>query len=259
MDFQEIRTVVSCLFFLALAHFPLSGQEKDKPDTEPTGLLQLVQEEYGPDQILFNGIYPENIYRNALGHPFLGENKFFPGHLVAHKRLFDNIYLKYDIFDQNIIITQNPDSENPVKIIPPNKFISEFGINTRLFRKYRGDDGKDRFFQVVYDGEIKCLETWTKERVESFHTEKYSSFRFKDETKKSYLLIDQKFCSFSTLNSFLKYFPKEMKPDLKKFFSTERINLASASDEQIKKLFSFCENLLEKYGKISEHQSARTN
>jgi hypothetical protein len=227
---------------LFLWYPPLSAQKNNTLLSDSTDLYSLVQKEYGPDQVLINGLYPEDYVRDAIGHPFFQDNKFYPGYIILHNQKFDDVSLKYNIFDQNIIVSQPVDENNTLQIIPPNKFITEFRVNDKLFRKFCFDGANEKFFQVIYDGDIKCLYSITKKRFISYHTQKFSSFKFSKEIRDSYLLIDQKLYRYNTLGSILRHFPDKTKPEIKAFCKKERIRLSKSSDQEIRKLIEFCEN-----------------
>jgi hypothetical protein len=234
----------SCLFLLIplfLLYYPCSAQESNVLLTDSTDLFSYVQREYGPDQVLINGLYPEDYIMDALGHPFFQDTIFHPGYVILHNQKFDNIYLEYNIFDQNIIVSQPGNENNSFQIIPPNQFISEFKINSKIFRKLCFDGVNEHFFQVVYDGKIKCLYAYSKNRYISYHMQKYSSFKFTNEIRRSYLLIDQKLYEYNTIGSFLKYFPETVKSGIKTFCKKEKLRLSKSSDQEIARLIEFCE------------------
>ncbi len=242
---MKSRVFKICLFFfpcLFLWHPPSSAQINNTLLSDSTDLYSYVQKEYGPDQVLINGLYPEDYVLDAIGHPFFQDNKFYPGYIILHNQKYEDVSLKYNIFDQNIIVSQPVDKNITLQIIPPDKFITEFRINDKVFRKFCFDGTNERFFQVIYDRDIKCLYSYTKKRFISYHTQKFSSFRFSKETRESYLLINQKLYRFDTLGSILRLFPDKTKSEIKTFCKKERIRLSKSSDQEIGKLIEFCEN-----------------
>jgi hypothetical protein len=235
----------SCLFFvstLLLWYFPVSAQNDINLPSDSTDLFLFVQREYGPDPVLINGLYPEDYILDAIGHPFFMDTIFYPGHVILHNQKFDHVFLQYNIFDQNIIVSQTGTENGSYQIIPPNAFISEFKIKDKVFRKFCFEGINEDYFQVVYNGEIKCLYSFTKKRYVSYSRSKYSTFTFSKDIRKSYLLKDQKLYEYKKLGSFLQYFPKNVKPGIKAYCEKEKLKLSKASDIEIGKLMQYIEN-----------------
>jgi hypothetical protein len=242
MSSPIIRSCLVSLFSLFILYYPCSAQLNNVLNSDSTDLFSFVQREYGPDPVLINGLYPEDYILDAIGHPFFIDTIFHPGYVILHNQKFENVFLQYNIFDQNIIVSQPGFERDTVQIIPPNKFISEFGINGKIFRKFCFDGANEQFFQVVYDGKIKCLYSFTKNRYISYHTPKYSSFRFTQGIRKSFLLIDQKLYEYKKSGSFLQYLPKNVKPGIKAYCEKEKLRFSRASDTEIRNLMEYCEN-----------------
>jgi hypothetical protein len=241
MSSPVIRSCLFSLIPLFLLYFPGSAQNNNVLHSDTTDLFNFVQREYGPDQVLINGLYPEDYIMDALGHPFFQDTIFHPGYVILHNQKFDNVFLQYNIFDQNIIVSQPGYENNSFQIIPPDKFISEFKIGSKIFRKFCFDGVNEHFFQVVYDGKIKCIYSYAKNRYVSYHMQKYSSFKFTKEIRRSYLLIDQKLYEYNTVGSFLKYFPEKARLEIKAFCKNEKLRLSKSSDQEIARLMVFCE------------------
>ncbi len=109
-------------------------------------LYKSVDNEYGIDQVLVNGICYEDEYLGTVGHPFLFENQFYKGTLTYREREYQGLDIKYDIYKQQVIlyIRQN---NSIAWIIPPNDFISAFSLGDKLFVKHTFE-GVPGFYQV---------------------------------------------------------------------------------------------------------------
>jgi len=231
---------------LGLSFHQAGAQKSLGSLSESSDLYSYVLSEYGPDLVLVNGLYPEDYILDATGHPFLMDTVFHLGYLVLHHHKYDNVYLQYNIFDQNVIVSQ-PNGENAaLQVIPPNKFISEFKMDNKLFRKFCFDGANEHYYQVVYDGNIRFLYSYAKKRFVSYNRSKYSTFTFSKEARKSYLLINQKLCEFKNLGSFLQYFPESRVPGIKAYCKKEKINFSRATDQEIEKLMKYCDQEMPK-------------
>jgi hypothetical protein len=243
MNTPHFKGVPFIVYFLVLMYSQVQAVNAPAGNPDSTDIFTYVQQEYGSDQVLMNGFYPEDYVMDALGHPFLMDKIFYPGYIVLHDQKFNGVFLKYNIFDQNVIVSQTGTEDASLQVIPPNKFISEFKIGDKVFRKMAMDSAGERFFQVVYDGKMKCLFSFSKLRYESYHVNKNSSFKFTKEHKKSWLLTDRGFFRFNSLRSFLKYFPSNAKSGIKDFCRREKLKLSKSSDQQMAKLMEFVEDI----------------
>jgi hypothetical protein len=152
-------------------------------------LYKSVVNEYGFDQVLVTGLGYEDNYYGKVGHPFLYEDQFYKGTLTFREREYQGVDIKYDLYKQQVIlyIAQN---NSITWVIPPNDFISAFSIGDQLFMKH-SFQGISKFYQVVFDTEeLKCLYYWSKSRYDSDHNRSYSSSRFTDSERKTYLFIE---------------------------------------------------------------------
>jgi len=235
------------------------SQETVQNKIDNSDLYSLIEKNYGSNPVAINGIYHEDYYRNAIGHPFLNENQFVTGYVVIHNKRFDDIQLKYNVYNQNIVIRHDTGVGNPLEIIPPNEFISEFRINGRLFRKYRDETGKEKFFQVVHDGSVKCLFYWSKERTDSFHDTRMLSYRFNEEVRKSYMIINHNLLRFKSKGNFFNLFPAKYKPELITFCRKEAINPVKSADAALGKLIGYYEKLIDADHTGSPGKPDRTN
>jgi hypothetical protein len=244
MNFSLFKTGIFLVFCLNFSDFNAFAGIYNHAGTDSTDLFSIVRQAYGPDQVLMNGLYPENYDRDVIGHPFFMDNLFYPGYVIVHDQKFDHLFLKYNIYDQQIIVSPGTAENSPLQVIPPNAFVSGFLLNGRLFRKYCFNGEKAQFYQVVYDGRIKCLYSFSKGRNESFHTSRNRSFAFTGEIKKSWLLMDQQQYSFHSLRSFLSNLPTDSRPEVRVFCRKSKLRLKYATDQEIRRLMEFCDHTL---------------
>ena len=102
---------------------------------------------YGLDENLINGFRYRDKYPDAEGHPFWGDNQFFEGAIVINDKEYNNVFLKYDIAGQNIIL-QYRNSVNGIEQIQLNNYdIKEFEIRGKLFRKLQFPETGERFLR----------------------------------------------------------------------------------------------------------------
>lgn len=234
------------IVYFLLIKYPITGYaQENNPERKVNyhELYKSVQEEYGFDQVLVNGIFYEDYYRNAIGHPFFLENQFYTGTLVFRNKRYENIKMKYDIYEQQLVIYYVLFNSN-VWVILPNDFISEFSLNGKTFRKYSFGEENSEFYQVIYDSKnLKCLYSWTKSRTDSYHQRTYNSYKFSDSKMKSYLFLDNALNEFYNNNSFVKIFPQAFQDRIKKYIKSNKIKVR-VNDEQTTKLLIYCNELI---------------
>jgi len=196
---------------------------------------------YGPDYNLINGVKYLYLYSDIEGHPFFGEDQFYKGSLVIANREYQDVYLKYEIYNQNIILQYSPFSGGTDQILLKNEDIHEFKIDGKLFRKYSFSETGTRFYQVVTSGKTYCLYYW--EKILNYST--LSAFNFSNQKKESFLVKNGKPYSFRNRRKFRKLFPVQYQKEIKQFIRKNKIRLKNESDSNIRHLLEFCNQLTE--------------
>lgn len=227
------------LLFFSICFTSLFSQYKDV-ETIYKAIYLKTQSDFGIDQVLVNGISYENKYHTAIGHPFFLEDKFNTGKLVYRGRSYTDIEMKYDVYEHQLVINYSSENQN-FWIVLPNEFISEFSIKDKNFKKYSFENMQPGFYQVLSSPEtIKCLYYWRKNRNNSDHRKFYYSYEFSKDKRTSYLLIDNILSQYHSNSSFLKLFPVEIRSDIKKYISTNKIKVTKSNDKVIEELVDHC-------------------
>ena len=178
-----------------------------------------------------------------LGHPFLGNEEYKKGYLIIHNKRYNNMLLKYNVFEQNLVVLYVDNTGTQMAFLPPLNFISEFSLDNLIFKKYTFNNEKTSIYQEVYSGEIKCLYSWKKGREESHHNVQFSAFKYYKPLKKSYLVIDNSIYRYKTKGDLIKLFPLQYKKEILSYIKKQKINVKKSSDQDIVKLMTFCEGL----------------
>ena len=242
--------IIRCLkYFLVLFICFYSGaataQVQTISDSTINNWKKYFDLSYGPDYNLINGIKYLYLYSNASGHPFFGENQFYTGRLVITDREYHDVHLKYDIYNQNMILQYSPVTGGTDQILLNNEFIHEFKIDGKLFRKYSFSETGTRFFQVVTSGKIYCLYQWEKDLNYS-PTSISSFYNFTPQEKKAYIVMNSKPYRFKRKKKFLRLFPVQIQKEIKQFIRNNKIWLKNESDDNMRRLLEFCNQLTEK-------------
>ena len=190
---------------------------------------------------MINGVKYLYLYSDIEGYPFFGEDQFYTGSLVIANREYQDVYLKYDLYNQNMILQYSPFSGGTDQILLRNEDIHEFKIDGKLFRKYSFPETGTRFYQVVTPGKIYCLYYWAK--VLNYST--LSSYYFTPQKKVSYIVKNGKPYRYKSKKQFRKLFPVQHQKEIKQFIRKNKIRLKNESDGNMRRLLEFCNQLTE--------------
>jgi hypothetical protein len=230
--------------FVFIFQLTVFTQEKtSKVDTDYTKLYKSVLNEYGFDQVLVNGILYEDLYSRKIGHQFLLDDQFYKGNLKLNGKLYKDIEMKYDIYDQQLVI--NLKHNNSIAcVVPTIDFVSGFSFGGKSFSKFNFAE-EPGFYQVVFESEkMKCLYYWFKEKHDS-NKINYSGFNeFSEGEKKNYLLLNGALNKYKNNGSFTDLFPNKIRSQIRKYIKSNHLDVAQSSDESILKLLTYCNSLL---------------
>lgn len=241
MRFHYITYVLIIPVCLTLSSTSANAQSVN--DSKLSEWKDYFDKSYGPDYSLINGVQYAFLYSDVEGHPFFGEDKFHKGSLVLNKKEYQEVYLKYDLYNQNLILQFELYSGGKDQILLKKKNIEEFRIDGKLFRKYSFPEKGTRYYQVVSKGDIFCLYFWKKHLD---HSTLNSTYHFTKQTKKSYLVKNNKAYIFRGRRKFRKIFPGEYSRDIRKYFRKNDIRIRREPDGRMQDLLEFCNQLIEK-------------
>ena len=207
-------------------------------------IYHKTQSIYGIDLELVSGVVYNNKHNVTIGHPFFSEPQFCKGEMVFRGKPYHNIELIYDLFKQQILINYTTDS-NKIWLFLPSEFIFEFSFDNKRFKKYSFKGLPARFYQVIGNPDsVMCLYYWKKNRRSVGHTESGFLYKYTNEMKTSYLLMDNKLSQYKNNVSFIKLFRDEIRGDIKKYIHNNHIfNVTRSSDRKVSELIDYCYQL----------------
>jgi hypothetical protein len=205
-------------------------------------LYKSVENKYGFDQVLVNGACYEDKYQGKANHPFLSDNQLQKGTLVFRQREYPGVFIKYDIYKQQVILYIRYNN-SIAWVIPPNDFISSFNLGDKSFVKYNYE-GKPRFYQVVFDSEeLKCLYYWSKLRDD--HETDNNTSGFSDAKRKNYLIMNHALYRYTNNRSFVGLFPQRSQILIKRYLKENKIKTAKGDDTEIRNMLSYCKAFIQ--------------
>ncbi len=174
------------LIFALLTDFRCTLKAQQADENIISELNELVTESYGPDQHLVNGIEYINLHIRTTGHKFLDEDEFYNGRVVIDGKVYKDVFLKYDIFNQQVLLLIDHHSGGNKQLILNNLRIDEFEINGRIFHKYTFPGTGTLFYQVIGNDEMACLYHFKKQEIPRA-IDQYTLAEFTNVQKRSYL------------------------------------------------------------------------
>lgn len=238
---QKGFTIQGLMLFLVFIQITVVAQEIDYK------MVSIYNNRFkkaiGLDENLINGYKYLNRYNKIKGHVFLGNNEFMSGSLVLNNKTYTNVSLKYDILNQNVILSYINSLQGINHIVLLKNHITEFELDDKHFKKLYFPKTGTQYFQVISNNNIKCLYFWKKTLNITQSLKNY--YEYSDQSKKTYLVINNDLKQYSGNHSFIKLFPEDMYEPIDKYMSMHKIIIKDASEQSIIELIAFCESLIE--------------
>ncbi len=204
-----------------------------------------LDENYTMNPVLVNGKFFENIYYRDQGHPFLHSDAFTEGYIILQNEKFIHQKLMYNIFDQTLVL-KIEDGSSIMAFIPPVAYISEFSIYNRTFKQLAFQSDKSTFYEVVYEGQLKCYYHYNKSRSQSDHLGNVMAHKFSSEKRHAYVLMHGELEAYRSKGSFLRLFDSQYRLEIKRYMKKNSVNVKTASNAQMEDLLMYCEHVLGK-------------
>ncbi|WP_430933883.1 hypothetical protein [Saccharicrinis sp. 156] len=236
--------VKNWLFLLCIYVSPIDllGQHYMAELAPGEDLFQAVGQKYGTGDVLVSGKFFENIYVNDLGHPYFNQDEYKKGHIVIHNLKFEDLKLKYNVWDQTLLVQRNKNSNYKTSYMPPVDFISEFVIDGHQFKKCNLNGKGNCFYEEIYNGDMSCLCYWEKDRSESAHKVSFMAHKFSEQKKKFYLITNGTHYIFKGKKTLIKLFP-EHKKQISKYINEHDIKQYKLTGTDMANLLAFCEKI----------------
>ena len=248
---QTFKGLCKAIIFVCWMQVPLLNssltaqiQSEDSIYGNESEIAQLEEyflERYGPDQKLYSGARYYNVHLKSSGHKFLGEDLYQQGKLVIDNRLYDSVQLKYDVFTQQVLLLFEKPGYGTDEIIVNNLRLEEFHLGEKVFKKRFFPETDTLFFQVFEEKYLTILYHFQKEII--MRTTYRNALEFTQSKRRSYVSIPSGLYNFNSTRSFIKLFP-EHRSELKAYKREHKIQIRWASDNQIRELIEYCNQIM---------------
>jgi hypothetical protein len=115
-------------------------------------------------------------------------------------------------------------------------------MDSKLFRRMKGPEGQEAYFQVVVDGPISCVYSWKKDYLLNLNSG-VQNYYFTEPLKESYLVIDDDFYYYRNNRTFLKAFDSAKQKSIKQFMRQSKVRVNKSPEWQMRQLINYCNSL----------------
>jgi len=227
-------------FILLLWVSPLQSQGLTDPSSEQA--RENAEKKYGPVAELVNGVKYYYLYWADTGDPFFRSEESKGISIQIKGRLFEKQDIRYDIYNQLIVLDYTDVSGADASIVLRNEWVDYFYVGGRLFREYPDEDGKLSFGQVIYEGNVSCVYFWQKKYDPDMQNGR-KNYKFSKPIRNASIITEGETRKYKGKGSFLKCFPKNQQAEIKGYLKAQRIKFKKAGDPEMKGLMEFINQL----------------
>lgn len=238
--------LITILILSVYAHGTTQSAVSDR-DVLLMEISEASKSKYGVNPLLQNGVFYENRYMTAKGHPFLLDDTYNSGFISFRNSRYEGVRLKYDIFTQQIIISHEQEGLVLQNYLS-NEFIHSFTIDGKKFEQIAFENGNPGFYQAVFaEDDLACYYRWYKTRTESHEAGAYKIYVFSEDKLKRYLLIDGVQARYRNNRSFVRSFPKGTRKQIRAYLKEHSIKVDRADDQTMQLLLRICNGILKEH------------
>jgi hypothetical protein len=191
-------------------------------------------------QILNNGRAWRNLYYKIKGDQFLYSPEFLPGSVTIEGRTFNNLKLKYDIYNDELIMI----TDNGIIIQLNKEMVASFSVifdDVYSFKKLEADtlNSLSGYVNVLYDGNTSLYVKYRKEILQLAVENKYDMF---NQINRIYVRKDGVLSRVDSKREFLNLF-KDKKQQLHTFIKANKLKLSRKNPASFKPVIEYYDTL----------------
>ena len=209
-------------------------------ETKSQNLVNYIDSLYGLNPFLYNGQHnPNNIPSNIKGHLFFADKEYKIGTIKIHNTLYSDLYLNYDIYNQDILLKfiNNQNAETVIKL--PTTAIEEFTIEDKHFIIKQPDY---HIYQIIRKENVSIYYKWDK-IIEFKGSNDYKNYSFSKPIRRMFLQINNNLYQYRNRRTFLKCFEPEYQAKIKSFIKENKIRFKKSPDVKLDQLITYCNTL----------------
>jgi hypothetical protein len=173
-----IRILFSILFLLFSNNDCTYGCMPDIVNgTEP------VQDTLFDRQLLYNGRIWKSRYGQILGHEFFMTKNWVPGEVTINKKNFSNVMLRYDLFNEELLLMVNPGTVIILSSEKVRGFTLKYETGSYRFINYNYEDSSrfTGYGHLLYNGKTSLIIKYNKQIKLLAVDNKYDEFYQKQQ------------------------------------------------------------------------------
>lgn len=198
-----------------------------------------AEDKYGLDPLLYNGkYYTYFIPSSTHGTPFFSGPDGVVGSVQLHGRIYKGLSLKYDIFNQQLVLMYQVENGGIKHIIVSDAWLESFSLGNIHFEISTVVDSVHQIYQVIGLGSNRILYHWNKELKLDMRQGARNYF-FTPSLRKAFLETDKGASKYTHNKSFLSLLDPEIQARAKKYLSQKKINVKKANDSSMTAFIEF--------------------
>ena len=201
---------------------------------------------YGLDQELINGFQFYTRDAQYKGNPYFPDDIFYVGSVTLRGVRYDSVQLKYDIFNQHLILAYTDFQERYNQLIINEIQVDSFCLGIYCFQNLHIAGQKERFYQLLKSGPLTCYIHWKRD----IHSLDYDyDFKYTHEYSSPigtyYFRYGGGIHPIANRKELLSVFPESLQPEIKKYFRQQHLQLREAGPNDIQNLLKFISSRIE--------------
>ena len=207
----------------------------------------LVENAYGLDQALVNGVQYSNRYIRSEGHPYFLEDRFENGSVSINGMIYQNVQLKYDLFSQDVEIKHKKYLGRNYRYVTISDRMEAFSLGEYEFRKLKIPEEPERYYQVISTGHFTCFVHWEKKLIPIDNSVIYID-HFTNHRLYYWLELNGETTAFNNRRTFARLFPMNMQKKILKLFRQKHISFRNVGPDEILRTMEMVANLFNNEG-----------
>lgn len=209
-------------------------------------LMEYLNKIYGNNAILNNGPIYYNLEPKAKGNQFLTTN-YIKGNLYINNSLFNNLNLKYNIHQDNLMIKVDIDSNITQQVTLSSAYIDSFNLSSLQFIHSRymnfNDSVSPGYYAKLFSGKVQLLKRVYKEFI-NVHNEIYPYGYYTDIKTKYYILFNNELHHIDKKKDLYHIFRSD-KIVIKKYIKKNKIKFRKLTDVELIGTIKYCNEFLD--------------
>lgn len=241
--------VFTALVFMLLCYSIADAQLVEDPEDDSAQkalakAISIYDTHIGKNSFLNTGSGYYNPYFGVNGHQYFNEDYWEQGSLIYEGYIFEDIYLKYDIY-RDLLLIENFNSDgrlSPIQLFRPK--VNSFELMGHYFIWIDNDtisNIKAGFYNQMYKG--RGLEVLIKRRKEIVHVNSINSIGEKFSIKdRYYIKKNETFYKVNKKGSVIKVL-EDRKKEIKSFIKKNNFRFKHNPDQQLVKVVEYYDSL----------------